>query len=713
MAHCAVGAGDYAVERNIYGLRPGGAFGSVGIGAVVLTAGSPTPAAVSGYVLHAVPANGGGVDRYVRDICAHRAHDCILHIVREQCVFEAVAAEQLIPIDYADMAHAIATGALGRPALIHAHSTLAPVRDRVRQLCQALAIDYVVTLHDIDFAAAAVDVGDGEREARLAFVSEAAARVAPSQFIVNVLLGALGASVSGHLIENGVDASGLANTALVATESDTEKQFQIAVIGALGPHKGLSFLRDVVAALPAELRVVIVGYADGQVTPGWLQQDRLWVHGAFEPQQLATIVQRYGVGLAFFPNQQPESYCYALSDGWCAGLPALGPASGAIGDRIAGTGAGWTFDPGSTPEAVARAIVGWLASVGEKKLAVRRAVEQLLAPAVMVERLGHVYEKNMKTTHEPPQLSALNAVAATQLNGRFFRGELQRLSGDLAFSQTQIAQVNASMHSLTHEFDGRGAWIATLEKNLADTQAELRRVEAARQAEHVAAELARDDERARSNAARDQERAAAEAALHRVLADADAARAKDRAEIEAARVQDRSEIEAARATDRADIEAAREKERLDSEAARAQDRTDFAAALALARSEMDAVRADERANAEALRALANAAHASELARERALLEAQHQQQRLYDREQVLAERMRDHALSEAAQVSAHAAYEQYAAKLQKDVNDTLAIAHRYEQKIANYEHALSSLPTIVQRWMRTRGQRLAGAKDAQ
>ncbi len=685
----------------------------MGIGAVVLTAGSPTPAAVSGYVLHAVPANGGGVDRYVRDICAHRAHDCILHIVREQCVFEAVAAEQLIPIDYADMAHAIATGALGRPALIHAHSTLAPVRDRVRQLCQALAIDYVVTLHDIDFAAAAVDVGDGEREARLAFVSEAAARVAPSQFIVNVLLGALGASVSGHLIENGVDASGLANTALVATESDTEKQFQIAVIGALGPHKGLSFLRDVVAALPAELRVVIVGYADGQVTPGWLQQDRLWVHGAFEPQQLATIVQRYGVGLAFFPNQQPESYCYALSDGWCAGLPALGPASGAIGDRIAGTGAGWTFDPGSTPEAVARAIVGWLASVGEKKLAVRRAVEQLLAPAVMVERLGHVYEKNMKTTHEPPQLSALNAVAATQLNGRFFRGELQRLSGDLAFSQTQIAQVNASMHSLTHEFDGRGAWIATLEKNLADTQAELRRVEAARQAEHVAAELARDDERARSNAARDQERAAAEAALHRVLADADAARAKDRAEIEAARVQDRSEIEAARATDRADIEAAREKERLDSEAARAQDRTDFAAALALARSEMDAVRADERANAEALRALANAAHASELARERALLEAQHQQQRLYDREQVLAERMRDHALSEAAQVSAHAAYEQYAAKLQKDVNDTLAIAHRYEQKIANYEHALSSLPTIVQRWMRTRGQRLAGAKDAQ
>ena len=691
----------------------------MGIGAVVLTGASPTSAAVSSYVLHAVPANGGGVDRYVRDICAHRAQDCILHIVREQCVFEAEAAKRLTPIDYADMARAMASGALGRPALVHAHSTLAPVRDRVRQLCQALAINYVVTLHDIDFAAAAVDVGDGEREARLAFVRQASARVVPSQFITNVLLGALGPSAPGQLIENGVDAAVSVDTAVVTPDIGTNEPFQIAVIGALGPHKGLSFLQDVVAALPAELRVVIVGYADGQVTPGWLRQNRLWVHGAFESAQLATIVRQYGVKLAFFPNQQPESYCYALSDGWCAGLPAVGPASGAIGDRIVSTGAGWTFDPGSSPRAVARDIVGYLASVGEKKLAVQRAVERLLAPAVMVERLGHVYEKNMKTIHEPPQLSALNTVAATQLNGRFFRGELQRLSGDLAFSQTQIAQVTASLHSLTGEFDGRGAWIATLEKNLAESQAELRRVEAVRQAEHVAAELAREDERARSNAARDQERAAAEAALHRVLADADAARAKDRTEIETARAQDRSDIEAARAKDRADIEAAREKERLDSEAARekerldseaarAQDRADFAAALSLARSEIDAARTDERANADALRALADAAHADALARERALHEALRRQ----DQEQAHAERMHDHALSEAAQVSAHAAYEQYAAKLQKDVNDTLAIAHRYEQKIANYEHALSSLPTIVQRWIRKRGQRQAGAKDA-
>jgi hypothetical protein len=656
----------------------------VGIGAAVLTASLPMWAPADRYVLHAVPANGGGVDRYVRDICAHRAGDCILHIVREQCVFEAVRAGRLAPINHADVVRAAASGALGRPALIHAHSTLAPVRDRVRQLCKALAIDYVLTLHDIDFAAAAVDVGDGEREARLDFVSKARARVVPSPFIAHVLLGALGPAVAAQAIENGVDAAVLA--APVAEEGNATQQFQVAVIGALGPHKGLGFLQDVVAVLPAGVRVVIVGYADGQVAPGWLQPDRLWVHGAFEPTELAQTVRGYGVKLAFFPNRQPESYCYALSDGWCAGLPAVGPNAGAIGDRIASTGAGWAYELDGSPQAVADKIVDCLSRAEEKYSTVRRAVEQLLTPIVMVERLGYVYEKNMKTTHTATDMAALSAVATTHLNGQFFRGELQRLSGDLAFSQTQAAQVGASLQTLTHEFDGRGAWIATLEKNLAETQAELRRVEAAREDERARGVAARDQERSAAEAARDHERAAAEAALHVALADAADRHAKDRAEIESARAKDRA----------------------DSEAARARDLSEFEATMLRLRAEIEVVRERERAEAQALRELAADAQARELARVDALHHAARQQ----DREHAAVQRARDHALAETAQSSAHAVYEQYAEKLQRDVNDTLAIAHQYEKKIAHYEHALSALPSILQRWALKRAQQRIGTKDA-
>jgi hypothetical protein len=698
MARSALGVDCRDARRNIYGLRSGGTFDPVGIGEVVLSASADA------YVLHAVPGNGGGVDRHVRDICAHRPKDCVLHIVREQCVFEAVGAERLIPIDYVDIAHAMGSGALGRPALIHAHSTMAPVRDRVRQLCNAWAVDYVVTLHDIDFAAAAVDVGDGEREARLDFVSKARARVSPSQFILNVMLGALGTAVTGQLIENAVHTHGDAGPSSTPVDLDSSKQFQVAVIGALGPHKGLGFLQDVVAALPVDVRVVIVGYADGQVTPGWLKPDQLWVHGAFEPAALVDIVRSYGVKLAFFPNRQPESYCYALSDAWCSGLPALGPASGAIGDRIASSGAGWTYELSSSPHFVARKILDCLSYTDEKNSAVRQAVDQLLPPSGMVERLGYVYEKNMKTTHTSADMAALSSVAATHLNGQFFRGELQRLSGDLAFARTQATRIDASMQLLTQEFDGRGAWIATLEKSLAETQAELRRVEAARQGERKAVDAAREDERARSVAARDQERmagelardrerVAAEATLHQALRDAAELHAKDRAE----------------------IESAREKERANSEAARARDLAEFEAALLRLRMEIDAARNDERALAQSLReqlatahAQAAAAHASELAQAHAL----HQAARQHDQEHAAIERARELALAETARITEHAAHEQYAAKLQRDVNDTLAIAHQYEKKIARYEHIVSALPPLLRRWAVKRAQQRIGAKDA-
>ncbi len=642
-----------------------------------------TIAAAGGYVLHAVPGNGGGVDRHVRDICAQRNNDCILHISRAQCVFEAVAARRLLAIDYADLPQAIANGALGQPGLVHAHSTLAPVRDRVRHLCRALGIDYVLTLHDIDFAAAAADVGDGEREARLTFVSEASARVAPSPFILRVLLAALGSSVTGQLIENGVNPGAPVAATIITAKSSAEQHFQVAVIGALGPHKGLLFLRDVVAALPDAVRVVIVGYADGQVTPGWLQPDRLWVHGAFEPAALADIVRGYGVTLAFFPNRQPESYCYALSDGWCAGLPALGPASGAIGDRIAATGAGWTFDVDSTAQRVAETLMASLRAAGEKNVAVRRAVEQLRTPTLMVEQLGQVYEKNMKTTYTAPNIPALERVAATQLNGSFFRGELLRVSGDIAFLQAQAAKAAASLQSLTHEFDGRGEWIATLEKSLADVQAELRRVEAARQAERLAVADSREDDRTHSNAARDQERAAAESA-----------RDRERTAAEAALHLALHDAATAHAKDRSAIEAAREKERADAATQRVRDVAEFAATLAQIRAEIDDARHSERALAQLLREHTDAAHARATAELHALHNAA-----------ASSRSLREQALAAADLAESHAAHVHYAEKLQRDVNDTLAIAHRYEKTIAQQDRALSALPAVVRRWALKRANR--------
>jgi glycosyltransferase involved in cell wall biosynthesis len=562
-----------------------------------------TDTAAKASVLHVVPANGGGVDRYVRDICAHRSQDSILHVVQEQCVFEAVAAHRFIPIDRECMTDLIVVEAFGQASLLHAHSTLAPVRDRVALLSKALGIDYVLTLHDVDFAGTFGSVDDNEREARLDFVRHAAQRIVPSAFISALLSTALDDEVPRHLIENGVDVPAIGSES--APVLDMPGQFQIAVVGALGPHKGLSFLLDVVALLPPETRVVIIGYADGQITPGWLKKDRLWVHGAFEPRYLAGLIRGYGARIALFPNRQPESYSYALSDVWHAGLPALGPAAGAIGERIARTGAGWSYEADSSAEWVAAKALGCLMATASLATYVYEAATALLSTGSMVERLNQQYEKFMRKpqkihsdTEVTPHLNVLEAVAATHLNGHFFRGELTKLSGDLAFVKTQAANADEALRAVTEEYDARGAWIASLEKSLEECRAEIARIEAARIAEHRQMEVARFNERAH----------------------AEAARANDRALSEAARQLDRE----------------------------------------------------------------------------------------------LAEAALEHALAEAetARMAAHAAHEHYAAKLQQDVTDTLAVAHSQQRTIAIYESALSMIPPLIRRRMLARAERVTAVRAA-
>lgn len=456
----------------------------MGLGAVVLTAADDTQAASVPYVLHVVPANGGGVDRCVRDICAWRATDCILHVVDGQVVLEVVADTRFIPIDLAQLDRAGFERSFGRPALLHAHSTLAPARGLVVQLCAALRVGYVLTLHDTDFAASSADIPAAERDARLQFVGAAAARIAPSRYIAGVLANVLGRDVSCDVIANGVDcASDTNDTDIVPPDANP---FQVAVVGALGPHKGLNFLLDAVTALPDDVRVVILGYVDGQLLPGWLPDGRVWLHGAFEPAELAGIVRRYGCRLALFPNRQAESYCYALSDVWCAGLPALGPACGAIGERISDTGAGWTFAAQASASEVAAMIPACLRVTGDLLPAVRLAVTQLLSCHEMVTGLNQHYQSAGQGGAMPPEPSALQSLAATQLNGKFFRAELRRLGGDLKFAQDQAAKAQESLQSLAREYQGRGEWIATLQSHLDAAKVEIGRIETARAAEHAA-----------------------------------------------------------------------------------------------------------------------------------------------------------------------------------------------------------------------------------
>lgn len=434
------------------------------------------------YVLHIAPANGGGVDRYVRDICTERPQDCILHVVDDQVVFEFVKAGRFLPIDMAQLSSPAFKDALGLPACLHAHSTLNPVRGVVQFFCEFFKVSYVLTLHDTDFADVSDSISQTEQQARQTFVRNAASRIVPSAFIGNLAASAIGGPFSCELIENGVTpylVDNVQNT--LATHTDF---FQVAVIGALGPGKGLHFLEEVAHALPPEIRIVIIGYVDGQLLPGWLIPDRIWIHGAFEPRQLPTLVKNYQSELAFFPNLRPESYCYALSDAWGSGLPALGPATGAIGERITQCGAGWTFDQSLSAILVADTITNCLRAVKQPMERIRFAVAQLSSPQEMVTALDQHYKSFGHELSLSPNLSATELLAASHLSGAFFRAELQKMAGDLAFTQSQATRLAESLQLLNSDHEARGSWIDKLQTSINELQHEVCRVENERLREH-------------------------------------------------------------------------------------------------------------------------------------------------------------------------------------------------------------------------------------
>ena len=99
----------------------------------------------------------------------------------------------------------------------------------------------------------------------------------------------------------------------------------VAVVGAIGPHKGARVLEELARNLAGSaITLVVVGYMDTQILHGW-HGDNLYVHGAFNDEELAPLLAGYGAELVLFPNIVPESFSFTLSDVWAAGLPAVVP----------------------------------------------------------------------------------------------------------------------------------------------------------------------------------------------------------------------------------------------------------------------------------------------------------------------------------------------------------------------------------------------------
>lgn len=446
-------------------------------------------------VWHVVPANGGGVDRFVRDLCRLRPGDGIVHVTDGQHVLEWPAEEDFLALDAACLPDLAFGGALGRPAVVHAHSADAPARQFCQTLCAATGAPYVLTLHDIGFAEPTAT--PFERAQRLRFARQAAARTAPSRYIARLAEAALQGAPC-HLVENGVDAWP-AQTALASAPARPEAQpsgpFAIAVIGAIGEHKGLQALLQLAAHLPPSLQLVIIGYTAQQLLPGWVQAGRVWMHGAFQPEDLPGLVRRYGVQWALFPPGMPESYSYALSDAWQAGLPAMVPDHGALAERLRRHGGGRIYPVETSPPALAALIAQWLS---EAAVQAPSAASGAFAPVqAMVDSMTAIYEQaGDGAAAQAPDRSALASLAQQQLDTRFFRKELLHLQSRLEslaqqneVSTARVQQLEAAHGRAQAEVDRLREQFAAAQHALGEMQARLAELNAGHAAlatEHAA-----------------------------------------------------------------------------------------------------------------------------------------------------------------------------------------------------------------------------------
>jgi GT2 family glycosyltransferase/glycosyltransferase involved in cell wall biosynthesis len=124
---------------------------------------------------------------------------------------------------------------------------------------------------------------------------------------------------------------------------------RIVVIGGIGISKGFDVLidcaRDAVARDLALDFFVAGGSADDAKL---LETGRIFVTGSYREGDAYALLASLAPDLAFLPSIWPETWCFALSEAWRAGLYTVAFDLGAQAERIRATGRGLTLPLGLT-----------------------------------------------------------------------------------------------------------------------------------------------------------------------------------------------------------------------------------------------------------------------------------------------------------------------------------------------------------------------------
>ncbi len=128
---------------------------------------------------------------------------------------------------------------------------------------------------------------------------------------------------------------------LQKVSSSHAKRLRVALIGAIGGHKGYQVFLDCArdaAARRLPLEFVVIGYTENDKP--LLKTGRVFITGRYSEIEAPHLLRRERPDIVFLPSVWPETWCYTLDYALAAGLPVVAFDLGAIAERLRAAGLG-------------------------------------------------------------------------------------------------------------------------------------------------------------------------------------------------------------------------------------------------------------------------------------------------------------------------------------------------------------------------------------
>ncbi|MBW1780213.1 MAG: FkbM family methyltransferase [Deltaproteobacteria bacterium] len=330
-------------------------------------------------ILMVTHAWGGGVERHVMDLCDRliRENSRVLllrpYSKKSMCVWGLNLPEALhlpnlsfdLPQQFGELLEVLATLDIGH---IHVHNFAGfqhAAPDVIRLVAELLGVDYDFTVHDYISLCPNTHLVDQNglpcegamlwqcrtcvegklppllgrtdiehwRERYRRFLCGARRIFAPSSDTAHRISAIFPQCSENIEVRPHPEACLDPSDILVSSES-REENLAVAVVGAIGPHKGSRLLlecaRDAKRRdLPISFKVI--GYTSEDEE---LERVGVSITGAYQDSELVRLLNEARCSLAFFPAIWPETYSYTLSEAARAGLFPVAFDLGAPAERI-------------------------------------------------------------------------------------------------------------------------------------------------------------------------------------------------------------------------------------------------------------------------------------------------------------------------------------------------------------------------------------------